>query len=148
MPITKYVLDTNCFIDAAADPEPFTAFCDAAAPGLYLSSVVSAELLTGARTEKERARILRDVVRPYARRRRVFPPSARSWEALGIVLGTLRETEGLQPSGVRRGFVFDILLAHSSRELGAVVVSRNRRDMERIASVLPFPWVLPFPEPG
>ena len=50
MPPKKYVLDTNCFIDASCDPkarEAYTAFCATVAPGLYLSAVVGAELRAG-----------------------------------------------------------------------------------------------------
>ena len=40
---------------------------------------------------------------------------------------------------------FDILIAHSCREAGAILVSANTRDMERIARVFAFDYVAPYP---
>ena len=148
MAARKYVLDTNCFIDAATDPErlrAYAAFCAAAAPGLFLSSVVAAELRAGARDARDRRAIEERVLEPYARRRRLVTPSARSWDALGTTLSVLRHRAGVQPSDVRRSFVFDVLVAHSCREIGAVLVSRNLRDLERIATVFAFEFIAPYP---
>lgn len=142
----KYVLDTNCFIDAARDPiagAAFETFCGHASPGLYLSAVVAAELRAGA--GRSRSRLERMVLAPYIRRGRVVAPSARSWEALGDTLATLSARHGLVLADVSRSFVFDILIAHSCREAGAILVSANTRDMERIARVFAFDYVAPYP---
>lgn len=142
----KYVLDTNCFIDAARDPiagAAFETFCAQASPGLYLSAVVAAELRAGA--GRSRSRLERVVLAPYVRRRRVIAPSLASWEALGDTLASLGHRHGLVLSEVRRSFVFDILIAHSCRETGATLVSANTRDMERIARVFAFEFVAPYP---
>lgn len=142
----KYVLDTNCFIDAARDPisgASFENFCTQASPGLYLSAVVAAELRAGA--GRSRARLERVVLAPYVRRGRVIAPSARSWEALGDTLATLSARHGLVLADAPRSFVFDILIAHSCREAGAILVSANTRDMKRIARVFAFDFVAPYP---
>ncbi len=142
----RYVLDTNCFIDAARDPvalAAFETFCARASPGLHLSTVVAAELRAGA--GRSRAQLERKVFAPYVRRGRVITPSARSWEALGDTLATMRERDGLALNQVRRSFVFDILLASSCREAGAILVSANSRDMARIARVFAFDCVAPYP---
>ena len=146
-PSQKYVLDTNCFIDASRDAvagAAFEAFCARAAPGLHLSAVVAAELRAGA--GRHRAKLERVVLAPYVRRDRVIAPSAHTCEALGDTLATLVEREGLVLAQVRRSFVFDILVAHSCREAGAVLVSSNKRDLERIARVFPFTFVAPYPK--
>jgi predicted nucleic acid-binding protein len=52
-----FVLDTNCLVDAsrtATDANAFAEFCARAAPGLYLSTVVAAELRAGAASAKDR----------------------------------------------------------------------------------------------
>ena len=144
----KYVLDTACFIDAANDPqaaEAFEAFCLQAAPGLFLSSVVAAELRSGMRSAVERKRLERLVLEPYLRRGRLITPSTSAWEALGSILATLREREGLEVERTPRSFVFDVLIASSCREAGAVLISANVRDMERIARVAAFDWARPYP---
>ena len=145
---TKYVLDTNCFIDASRDAaarEAFSQFCYAAAPFLYLSAVVGAELRAGITDSRPGRRFEREVLSPYHRRGRVLTPSARSWEALGTVLARLRIRDGLEHSQVPRSFIFDILIAQTCREAGATLVSRNTRDLTRIARITPFPFVAPYP---
>lgn len=145
----KYVLDTNCFIDAARDPEfraAFTQFCEAAAPDLYLSAVVAAELRAGVPNRKLRVQLEEEVLGPYLRRGRVVTPTERSWAALGHVLATLGERDGLRAAQTPRSFVFDILVAQSCREVGAVLISRNARDFARIAKITPFVFQAPFPD--
>lgn len=144
----KYVLDTNCFIDAArseAAAVAYEAFVARTAPGLWLSAVVAAELRAGARTTRARQTLEREVFGPYVRRGRVLAPSVASWEALGMTLATLRAREGLDLGQVPRSFVFDVLIAHACREAGAVLVSANARDMARIARVFVFDHVAPYP---
>jgi len=144
----KFVLDTNCFIDASRTEdgaEAFAAFCARAAPRLYLSTVVAAELRTGAGNVSERRRLERRVLSPYVRRRRLVNPSPTAWEALGTTLARLVEDEGLVLRDVRKSFIFDILVASSCREIGAVLVSRNVKDLSRIAKVFTFEFVAPYP---
>lgn len=141
-----YVLDTNCFIDATRNTEAgaaFEGFSARAAPQLHLSAVVASELRAGA--GRGRARLERVVLGPYLRRGRVLIPSAAAWEVLGNTLATLAEREGLVLAQVTRGFVLDILIAHSCREAGAVLISSNVRDFERIARVFMFEFVTPYP---
>lgn len=144
----KFVLDTNCFIDASrtdAGADAFAEFCARAAPRLYLSTVVAAELRAGVGNANERRVLDRGVLSSYVRRRRVLNPSAAAWAALGTTLARLVEDEGLVLSEVRKSFVFDILIAWSCRETGAVLVSRNVKDLSRIAKVFKFEFVAPYP---
>ena len=144
----KFVLDTNCFVDASrteADASAFSEFCARAAPGLYLSAVVAAELRAGAGSAKDRRTLERRVLAPYVRRGRLLTPSAAAWEALGTTLAALVEREGLVLRDIRRSFVFDILIARSCREIGATLVSRNSADLTRIANVFAFDFVHPYP---
>jgi len=144
----KLVLDTNCFIDASrteAGADAFAAFCARAAPRLYLSTVVAAELRAGAGNAQERRTLERRVLSPYVRRRRLLNPSAAAWKALGATLARLVEDEGLVLADVRKSFLFDILVAWSCREAGAVLVSRNMKDLSRIAKAFTFEFVAPYP---
>ena len=149
MPPRQLVLDTNCFIDATRDDDAsarFEAFCAAAAPRLRLSSVVGAELRAGAVSNSELERLEEDVLAPYQRRGRVTVPSASAWEALGRTLATLVRNEGLRLEQTPRSFIFDILIAFSCRETGAVLVSANVGDLRRIKKVFAFDYVEPFPD--
>jgi predicted nucleic acid-binding protein len=148
VPPRKYVLDTNCFIDAARDVqtgEAYSAFCTAMAPRLFLSAVVAAELRAGSGNLREQRILETTVLAPYLRRNRVLTPSPRSWEALGDTVSRLRETEGLQLPQTPKSFFFDILLAHSCREAGTILISRNTRDLRRIAGVFAFEYLEPYP---
>ena len=64
---------------------------------------------------------------------------------MGTTLATLVEDEGLVLRDVRRGFVFDILIARSCRDIGAILVSRNSTDLSRFAKVFAFDFVMPYP---
>ena len=144
----KFVLDTNCFVDAFRDVDEAGAledFCRWAGPGLYLSTVVAAELQAGAGTPGDRRVIDRQIVRPYLRRGRLVNPSPDCWLALGTTLATLVEKEGVVLRNVRRSFVFDILIARSCLEIGATLVSRNSADLARIARVFSFDYIAPYP---
>jgi predicted nucleic acid-binding protein len=144
----RFVLDTNCFVDASRTDDgvaAFAEFCAWAAPRLYLSTVVAAELRAGAGNDKDRRTLERQVLSPYLRRGRVLNPSPAVWEALGTTLAALVESEGLALREVRRSFVFDILIARSCRDIGATLVSRNSADLSRIAKVFTFDFVAPYP---
>jgi predicted nucleic acid-binding protein len=149
--LQKYVLDTNCFVDASrseAHARTFADFCAWAAPGLYLSTVVAAELRAGAATDKDRHVLDRDVLSPYLRRGRVVNPSPAAWEAMGTTLATLVKDEGVQLREVRRSFIFDILIARSCRDIGATLISRNAADLNRIARIFSFDYIEPYPFHG
>ena len=144
----RYVLDANCYIDASRDQAAWTAlanFTTWAAPRLYLSSVVAAELRVGAPSALDRARLDKLILRPFVRRGRILTPSAAAWDTLGLTLASLREREGLELARVGRAFAFDILLAYSCREGGAVLITQNARDMDRIRRVFAFDYVSPYP---
>ena len=147
----KYALDANCYIDASRDTDAWKAlarFTTWSAPRLYLSSVVAAELRAGARSARDRQQLEGTVLEPFVRRGRLLTPGVAAWDALGLTLATLREREGLQLPQVRRGFALDILLAHSCRASGVVLVTQNGRDMARIRGVFTFEYVAPYPEPS
>jgi predicted nucleic acid-binding protein len=149
LPPRKLVLDTNCFIDASKNDAAYTAFdafCAQAAPRLHLSSVVAAELRAGAISAAELKQLEDDVLQPYIRRGRIVTPSAAAWDALGVTLATLVRDDGLQLKATPRSFIFDILIAYSCRQNGAILVSANTRDLDRIARVFTFDFVSPFPD--
>ncbi len=144
----KYLLDTNCYLEAARRPAAaaaLTEFASKYSPFLHLSSVVVAELLAGTLTPRDELRLRQDLLRPFERRGRIVTPSPATWDSLGSAIAHLVRTEGLVLRQMPRSFMLDILLAASARDLGATYVTHNRRDAERIARVLPFSWAEPYP---
>jgi hypothetical protein len=61
-------------------------------------------------------------------------------------LATLVRDEGPELRTVKRSFVFDILIAYSCREIGALFVSGNTQDLDRIARVFAFDYAAPYPD--
>ena len=146
--MTKFILDTNCFIAAARSDEAaasLEAFVQVAAPGLYLSTIVAAELTAGIKSAGDLRKLEKDVLKPYKKRGRIVTPSPASWEALGRTLVWLVKHEGMALRTTPKSFVFDILIAHSCREVGAVLISSNERDFQRIRRVFSFESSLPYP---
>lgn len=142
------LLDTNLYIEAARDPkkaEDLARFSSAALPALHLHAVVAEELLAGARGADGRERIHAWLVRPFERRDRLVVPSWRAWRRAGEMLSELVERGTLSPGGFSRSFMNDALIAASLRESGAVLVTRNVADFERLAEVEPFAFEAPWP---
>jgi len=149
LPPRKLVLDTNCFIDASktdAANAAYELFTAQAAPRLYLISVVAVELLAGAISASELTQLEDAVLRPYQRRGRIVTPSTTAWNSLGTTLATLVREDGLQLETTPRSFIFDMLIAYSCREIGAILVSANSRDLARIARVFAFDYLAPYPD--
>lgn len=146
--VRKFLLDSNCYIDASTNAQALMAlqeFVTWAAPGLHVSSVVAAELRAGARSVRDR-RIVEDrLLGPFARNDRILTPSAAAWDALGRTLATLRDRDGLALAQVNRSFAFDVLIAFTCREHGALLVTANARDMTRIRRIFAFDFVAPYP---
>ena len=146
--MTRYVLDTNLFIEAARDrrkAEELKVFSSAFLPFLQFHSVVAQELLAGAITARWRRELVEAVIGPYARRGRVVVPSFAAWTRSGEIVAELVESKALPAGGVARSFANDALIAASCREEGLMLVTRNRRDLELIARVEAVRWTEPWP---
>lgn len=146
----NYALDTQLFIRAFRDTKAnaaLQAFHTAFAPFEYLCAVVVQELRAGA-TSVQADRLDAHVVAPFERRGRMLTPSYGAWKQTGAVLARLTDADGLELRAVSRGFVNDVLLAATCREAGVTLVTENARDFTRIASVLPFAFVGPWPAPS
>jgi predicted nucleic acid-binding protein len=145
---TKFVLDTQLFINAFRDPEANEAlqqFHRARAPFEYLSVVVAQELRAGVQRPADRRRLERHVLGVYERVGRAVTPSAVAWHRSGDVLAAMVRDEGLERSRVSKAFANDVLLALSCREAGCVLVTENTRDFGRIGRFVPFDFVAPWP---
>jgi predicted nucleic acid-binding protein len=136
----KFVLDTNVFIHAMRDTAvraELATWQRAMAPHIYQHAVVVSELLVGARSEQTWRRWHARWVLPAERLRRVLVPSYTSWLRASRILARLAEQEHITPGQVKPGFYNDCLLAASSREEGAIVVTHNRADFDLIARAEP-----------
>jgi predicted nucleic acid-binding protein len=149
--VTKYVLDTNIFVQADRDrawAEELVAFYGAFLPVTFLHAVVVQELLLGAVDARRGRALYEGYVAPFEARGRVVTPSYTSWRRSGEVVAALVQRRRLSPGGFGRSFLNDVLLAVSCREAGAVLITSNGSDFSRIRAVEAFRFVPPWPRPS
>ena len=148
--MTKYVLDTNIFVQADRDPawaEQLAAFYLAFLPATFLHAIVVQEVLVAALSIQRGRTLYESYVAPFESRRRVLTPTYTAWRRSGQVVAALIQQRRLSPGGFSRSFLNDVLLAVSCREAGAVLITTNVADFARIRAVEPFRFVEPWPKP-
>ena len=96
------------------------------------SSVVLHELRRGARTTLE----LR-FVNELARKVRIITPLERHWLESGEILSVIRRKKGYGQNKLRE-LAFDALIALSVRDIGATLITCDRKDFEEIRRHNPF----------
>ena len=90
------------------------------------SSVVLHELRRGARTNLE----LR-FVNELTRKIRIITPAERHWLESAEILSIIRRKKGYGQNKLRE-LAFDALIALSVRDIGATLITCNRKDFEEI----------------
>ena len=146
--MTQFVLDSNLYIEAVRDQAKAAALAEftiASLTAILLHAVVVQELLAGAVSESARRDVHRDLVQPFERRGRILTPSYHAWRRSGEIVATLIERGELTVGGVPRSFTNDAVLAASCREEGVTLITRNRRDFERIQRLERFRFADPWP---
>ena len=103
---------------------------------LYLSSVVFAEIYTGAK-DRLTARRLERLYRTFERLDRVAAPDKQVWFEAARVLQQIRVQHGFEETGLAR-LTHDVLIALTARKIGAVVFTRNEKDFDRIQELRDF----------
>lgn len=126
----RVLLDTNLYIDWLNKglQQEFMA-----GPGMvrYLSAVVAMELRAGA-TKSQAERALDQLIRAYTKASRLIAPSSALYDKAGAVLRRLRG-EGRD---VRRAaLVNDVLIALTTRALGATLLTKDVKDFSVIKDV-------------
>jgi predicted nucleic acid-binding protein len=150
--VTKYVIDTNLYIDASRSDEAADAlsfFQERSLPRMYLHSVVAQELLAGAVRPLVERSLRTRLIQPFESVGRVITPTHESWKRAGQIVVELVRANRLSPVGFARSFVNDCLIAATAREHGFLLVTRNTTDFELIRTVEPFDFAAPWPDaPG
>jgi predicted nucleic acid-binding protein len=129
----KYLLDTNVYVDASRSVvgrEQFMATFFPLLPATYLSAVVAYELMVNVADRRNRGH-LEDFLRPLERTGRVVTPTFDDWmEASALVTLIAVRDRGWRSK--LPGLLNDILIALSARRVGAMVLTRNRKDFALI----------------
>ena len=132
------IFDTSIYVAAIRGGLLSSAFrlLQESLPRTYLSSVVSAELHAGCTTEAARRAVHEFTLRAQ-RVRRVVTPSHTTWERAGDILARIRRTEPALRTKLTTLWN-DVLVALSSRDIGARVVSYDTRDFSLIRRYILF----------
>ncbi len=96
------------------------------------SSVVLSELLRGAIEEEEIK-----FVTTLAKNHPVFTPTQKNWIESGKILSRINKDKGFSPEKLR-DLHFDVLIALTGRNYGAVIITSNSTDFELIESYKKF----------
>jgi predicted nucleic acid-binding protein len=102
----------------------------------YMSTVVLLELRAGAAAPAGAAAV-RNLHRTFSRTGRLLTPSADTFWLAGSVLVALKRRYGYDLRSQFR-LINDCLIALSSRQIGATVMTRNERDFRLIQRIAPF----------
>ncbi|NUQ75811.1 MAG: type II toxin-antitoxin system VapC family toxin [Polyangiaceae bacterium] len=147
----KFLLDANIYFAAIHDASFLAHYRDdflRIGPRTFLSSVVMAELLQGAKGELGvvmaellqgakgelgRARINR-ATQHLERAGRVVPPTHDDWVSAGTVQGRIWDDDA---SLRTKRLLNDILIACASRRIDAILITENTRDFRLIQRYLP-----------
>lgn len=122
-----FVFDTNVYVALIVDPELAArsrALLDRVMRHTYLSSVVLAELLQGARGDLARTRLRRGLG-ALVRTERVVAPTHADWDAAATAQGRVWDR---MPNLRTETLLHDGLIAASARRIGATVVTENVAD--------------------
>lgn len=134
---TRYVLDTQCYIDVlrgTPDGAAVLHFLAAHVGAVDFHALVGAELLIGASGPAEATAIRQRLVNRF-KPARLLTPDAADLLAAGNAVRALRARDGDHPEHARRDFWNDVVIAASCQRGARVLVSRDH-DHERIARII------------
>lgn len=106
----------------------------------YMSTVVLMELRAGALRRADQ-KLVERLHQTFARTRRLLNPSPETFWQAGHLLLVLQRTFRYDLKK-RFQIVNDTLIALSSRQIGATLITRNARDFQAIHRVVPFRLVV------
>lgn len=125
----KHLIDSDIYIDFLQSGRFHTEIAQLYTdhtPDILFSSVVIAELLTGARSPDER-RNVEILYLPFERARRIVTPSHSHWKEIGNLLAKIFQEQPSSRSKLPQ-IVSDCLIAMSARAVGGTVYTRNHED--------------------
>lgn len=143
-----YIIDTSLYIQALRDPDFASAlesFQETAFPQLWLSAVVTFEIMLGAFGNAREELYQRWLVLPFSKRNRVLAPDERSWRMAARMHREIRALGGFEAKLRLRSFYNDMLIAATCRQVGATLLTANRSDYELLNRVMGVRYLTHFP---
>ena len=130
----KIIIDTNIYIDLFNDGrhvDMVNAFVNIT----YLAHPVLHELWMGAKGREE-IKALTAWQNTFIRLNRLIVPDTFTLVLIGQVCQKMRSSGKLDP--VHPTYFNDITIAALARQIGATVITKNRKDFKRIQSIFDF----------
>lgn len=125
----KYLLDTNVYLDSLQSDEAREHFRRSffpLLPATYLSAVVAYELLVNAADRRTRGNI-HEFLQPLERTGRLVTPTFDDWTEAAALVTVIAARDRSWRSKLPQ-LLNDILIALGARRIGAILVTRNRKD--------------------
>jgi predicted nucleic acid-binding protein len=135
----KCILDTNVYLSAINSEAGTVLFTQRFLPLIfrtYLSSIVVEELYAGA-LDQQGIQFVERYTRALERAGRIVSPTFQDWKEAGKLVARLTQKEPGRKSKVQQ-MLNDFLLALCARQIGATLVTFNRKDFELIRRYKPF----------
>lgn len=126
----KVVLDTSVYIPFINEGITHPVLDIGGHPLIYMSVVVIEELFAGASDSKS-IKLLDGLYKAFESAGRLVVPNAGDWKTAGSIISKLRVKYGFDRNYLA-ALKNDILIALSSKQIGAYVVTKNIRDFARI----------------
>ncbi|TAN45492.1 MAG: type II toxin-antitoxin system VapC family toxin [Nitrospirae bacterium] len=130
-PPAKVIFDTSVYIPFINNGVSHPAFeFSGGNPIIYMSAVVMEELYAGA-FDTESLRLLDKMQATFRRVGRLTVPDAEDWMHAGKTIAKLGKKYGFDGTYLHK-LTNDVLIALSARRIGALVVTHNIKDFQRI----------------
>ena len=135
--LVKVVIDTSVYIPFINNgiSHPLLELGQGV-PLFYMSAVVIEELYAGA-SDDASIKLLDNLYKTFDSAGRLIVPDASDWQKTGRIVAKLGSKYGFEEIFLAR-ITNDILIALSARKIGAVVVTHNTKDFQKIKEFIDF----------
>lgn len=135
--LVKVILDTSIYIPFISEgvTHPILEL-EESIPIIYMSAVVIEELYAGAHDRKT-IKLLDKLYNTFQSLDRLVAPDAQDWQQTGKIIARLGRKYGFEKRFLSR-ITNDVLIAITARKIGAVVITRNKKDFSLIREFLNF----------
>ncbi len=135
--LVKVVLDTSIYIPYINEGVSHPVFeLEEYIPIIYMSAVVMEELYAGAHDRKT-VRLLDKLYDTFQSLNRLITPDAQDWQQAGKVIARMGRKYGFEKRFLSR-ITNDVLIAITARKIGALVITKNKKDFSLIREFLNF----------
>ncbi len=135
--LVKVVLDTSIYIPYINEGVSHPVFeLEEYIPIIYMSAVVMEELYAGAHDRKT-VRLLDKLYDTFQSLNRLIAPDAQDWQQAGKIIARMGRKYGFEKRFLSR-ITNDVLIAITARKIGALVITKNKKDFSLIREFLNF----------